>query len=73
MFEERLAVLFRGLDCSAEIVGSSRGDYGGDLIVAKDRTKTVVRAKCWKKNGGVKAGRASEAPSLLLSRRVAAL
>jgi restriction system protein len=55
MFEERLAVLFRGLGYSAEIVGSSRGDYGGDLIVAKDRTKTVVQAKCWKKNVGVKA------------------
>jgi restriction system protein len=55
MFEERLAVLFRGLGYSAEIVGSSGGDYGGDLIVAKDRTKTVVQAKCWKKNVGVKA------------------
>jgi restriction endonuclease len=55
LFEERLAVLFRGLGYSTEIVGSSRGDFGGDLIVAKDRTKTVVQAKCWKKNVGVKA------------------
>ena len=55
MFEQRLAVLFRGLGYRAEIVGSSGGDYGGDLIVAKDRTKTVVQAKCWKKNVGVKA------------------
>jgi restriction system protein len=55
MFEQRLAVLFRGLGYSAEIVGSSAGDYGGDLIVAKAGTKTVVQAKCWKKNVGVKA------------------
>jgi restriction system protein len=55
MFEERLAVLFRSLGYRAEIVGSSGGDYGGDLIVAKDRIKTVVQAKCWKKNVGVKA------------------
>jgi hypothetical protein len=55
MFEQRLAVLFRGLGYSAEIVGSSAGDYGGDLIVAKDGTNTVVQAKCWKKNVGVKA------------------
>jgi restriction system protein len=55
MFEQRLAVLFRGLGYSAEIVGSSGGDYGGDLIVAKEGTKTVVQAKCWKKNVGVKA------------------
>jgi hypothetical protein len=55
MFEQRLAVLFRRLGYRAEIVGSSGGDYGGDLIVAKDRTKTVVQVKCWKKNVGVKA------------------
>jgi restriction system protein len=55
MFEQRLAVLFRGLGYRAEIVGSSGGDFGGDLIVAKDHTKTVVQAKCWKKNVGVKA------------------
>jgi restriction system protein len=55
MFEQRLSVLFRGLGYSAEIVGSSAGDYGGDLIVAKDGTNTVVQAKCWKKNVGVKA------------------
>jgi restriction system protein len=55
MFEERLAVLFQRLGYRAEIVGSARGDYGGDLIVARDRTKIVVQAKCWKKNVGVKA------------------
>lgn len=54
-FEQRLAVLFRRLGYRTEIVGSSGGDYGGDLIVAKDRTKTVVQAKCWKRNVGVKA------------------
>jgi restriction system protein len=55
-FERRLAALFRSLGYRAEVVGSARGDFGGDLVVSKDGTRTVVQAKCWrKKNVGVKA------------------
>jgi restriction system protein len=54
-FEEKLAMMFRRLGYRAEIVGGKGGDYGGDLVVSKDGTRTVVQAKCWKKNVGVKA------------------
>lgn len=54
-FEAKLALMFRSLGYRAEIVGSNGGDYGGDLVVSKDGTRTVVQAKCWKKNVGVKA------------------
>ena len=54
-FEAKLAIMFRSLGYRAEIVGSTRGDFGGDLVVSKDGTRTVVQAKCWKKNVGVKA------------------
>jgi restriction system protein len=54
-FEEKLALTFRSLGYRAEIVGSNGGDFGGDLVVSKDGTRTVVQAKCWKKNVGVKA------------------
>ena len=54
-FEAKLALMFRSLGYRAEIVGSTRGDFGGDLVVSKDGTQTVVQAKCWKKNVGVKA------------------
>lgn len=55
VFEQRLALLFRSLGYRAEIIGSAGGDFGGDLILKKDNTKTVVQAKCWKQNVGVKA------------------
>lgn len=54
-FEEKLAMMFRRLGYRAEIVGSKGGDYGGDLVISKNGTRTVVQAKCWKKNVGVKA------------------
>jgi restriction system protein len=54
-FEHRLGVLFRALGYRVELTGSARGDYGGDLLVSKDGTRTIVQAKCWKKNVGVKA------------------
>jgi restriction system protein len=53
-FERKLAVLFRNLGYRAEVVGGS-GDYGCDLIVSKDGKRTVVQAKCYRKNVGVKA------------------
>jgi restriction system protein len=54
-FEHRLKALFLSLGYRAEVVGSARGDYGGDLVIAKDGQRSVVQAKCWKKNVGVKA------------------
>jgi restriction system protein len=54
-FEAKLALMFRSLGYRAEIVGSNGGDYGGDLVVSKGGTRTIVQAKCWKKNVGVKA------------------
>jgi restriction system protein len=54
-FERKLALMFRGLGYRAELVGSSAGDFGGDLVVSKNGTRTVVQAKCWQKNVGVKA------------------
>jgi restriction system protein len=54
-FEAKLALMFRSLGYRAEVVGSSGGDFGGDLVVSKDGTRTVVQAKCWRKNVGVKA------------------
>jgi restriction system protein len=54
-FEEKLALMFRSLGYRAEIVGTKGGDFGGDLVVSRDSTRTVVQAKCWRKNVGVKA------------------
>ena len=54
MFEQRLAVLFRSLGYRAEAVGRS-GDYGADLVIAKDGKRSVVQAKCWKQNVGLTA------------------
>jgi restriction system protein len=54
-FENWLAVHFRRLGYSAEVIGSVRGDFGGDLLLKKSGTRTVVQAKCWAKNVGIKA------------------
>lgn len=54
-FERRLEALFQSLGYRAEVVGSARGDFGGDLVLAKDGKRSVVQAKCWKQNVGVKA------------------
>jgi restriction system protein len=54
-FERRLEVLFRGLGYDAKVVGSSAGDFGGDLVVTKGRKRTVVQAKCQRRNVGNKA------------------
>lgn len=53
-FEERLGVLFRALGYSVEQT-RYRSDYGADLVVAKDGVRTVVQAKRWTKNVGIKA------------------
>jgi restriction system protein len=54
-FEKKLAIMFRRLGYRVEIVGSNGGDFGGDLVVSKNGTRTVVQAKCWKRNVGVTA------------------
>jgi len=53
-FERRLAHLFsaRGYRVTQT---QARGDYGADLVLEKDGARTVVQAKRWKKNVGVKA------------------
>jgi restriction system protein len=54
-FERRLAVLFRGLGYVVEPVGATHGDFGADLIISKDGERSIVQAKRWRKNVGVKA------------------
>jgi restriction system protein len=53
-FERRLVVLFRALGYQVTHVGAV-GDFGGDLVVSKDGTRTVMQAKRYTKNVGVKA------------------
>lgn len=53
-FERRLVTLFRTLGYRVEHIGR-RGDYGADLVVSKDGVRTVVQAKRWTRNVGVKA------------------
>ncbi|CAA9377258.1 MAG: hypothetical protein AVDCRST_MAG93-8915, partial [uncultured Chloroflexia bacterium] len=53
-FEKRLELLFRQLGYRVERT-RARGDYGADLILAKDGVKTAVQAKRSKKAIGVKA------------------
>jgi restriction system protein len=53
-FEQRLAFLFRELGYRVEQT-RARGDYGADLVVARDGIKTVIQAKRWTKRVGVKA------------------
>lgn len=53
-FEWRLAHLFVGRGYRVEQT-RARGDYGADLVLERDGVRTVVQAKRWKKNVGVKA------------------
>ena len=53
-FERRLAHLFASRGYRVEQT-RARGDYGADLVLEKDGARTVVQAKRWKKNVGVKA------------------
>lgn len=52
-FEKYLEVLFIKLGYRVERT-SYTGDYGADLLVGKDRTKTIIQAKRYKKKVGVK-------------------
>jgi restriction system protein len=53
-FERRLFHLFSSLGYRVEET-RARGDYGADLVIEKDGVRTVVQAKRWTKNVGVKA------------------
>ena len=53
-FERFLVSLFRRLGYRVEHTGR-RGDFGADLVIARDRQRTVVQAKRWSKNVGVGA------------------
>jgi restriction system protein len=53
-FEEFLGTVFRRLGYRVENT-RYRGDYGADLVIAKDGFKTAVQAKRWSKRVGVKA------------------
>lgn len=44
-FEQYLATMFRRLGYRVDVVGSRRGDYGGDLLIQADGKRTIVQAK----------------------------
>jgi restriction system protein len=52
-FEGYLGTMFRRLGYEVERVGSSRGDDGGDLVIRKSGSQTVVQAKRY---GGKRVG-----------------
>ena len=54
-FERYLHKLFQRRGYRVEHVGSARGDYGGDLLIQKNGTRTLVQAKRYSKNVGVAA------------------
>ena len=53
-FEHFLGVVFRQYGYQIEHTGKS-GDYGADLIIKKAQSRTVIQAKRYTKNVGVKA------------------
>ncbi len=53
-FEQCLEVLFRNLGYRVEQT-QYWGDYGADLVIAKDGVRTVVQAKRYNKNVGLAA------------------
>ena len=53
-FEEFLAARYRRLGYDVELTGY-RGDFGADLVIAKDGIRTAVQAKRWSRRVGLKA------------------
>jgi len=53
-FENYLGELFKSQGYKVTVTPPS-GDYGADLLITKDNIKTVVQAKCYKSNVGIKA------------------
>jgi len=54
-FERYLQQLFTKLGYSVQHIGNSHGDYGGDLIITKDSTRTLVQAKRYTGKVGIAA------------------
>src|SRR5687767_3174815 len=54
-FERYLQTLFVRHGYGVEHVGANGGDYGGDLLIRKNGTRTLVQAKRYSKNVGVPA------------------
>jgi restriction system protein len=54
LFERRMALLFGSLGYRVEQT-KARGDYGADLVLERGGVRTVVQAKRWTKNVGLKA------------------
>jgi restriction system protein len=54
-FERYLQTLFRRHGYRVEHFGATRGDYGGDLLIEKNGTRTLVQAKRYSKNVGLAA------------------
>jgi restriction system protein len=54
VFEQFLATLFRGLGYRVERTGRA-GDFGADLIIAREGVRTIVQAKRYARSVGVKA------------------
>lgn len=44
-FENYLSIFFKKLGYEVKQVGSSKGDYGADLIITKDNIVTAIQAK----------------------------
>ena len=53
-FEHFLGLVFRQYGYHIEHTGKA-GDYGADLVIKKDQTRTIIQAKRYSKNVGVKA------------------
>ncbi len=53
-FEEHVAVRFRSLGYRVKLTPNG-SDFGADLVLEKAGARTVVQAKRWKKDVGVKA------------------
>ncbi|AZS15347.1 restriction endonuclease [Paenibacillus lutimineralis] len=59
-FEQYLGHLFRAQGYKAEVTKAT-GDYGADLLIQKNGKKTVVQAKRYSKNVGIKAVQEAQA------------
>jgi HJR/Mrr/RecB family endonuclease len=53
-FEQRLAALFRAFGYSVSTTRAT-GDFGADLVLERDGTRTVVQAKRWDSCVGIEA------------------
>lgn len=59
-FEKYLSYLFQAKGYKTQVT-QPIGDYGADLIIQKDGTKTVVQAKRYSKNVGIQAVQEAQA------------